>query len=151
MMLPTSPLHLLSDSSRAKVGAGDPGKLARGRHSREDVERVTEADSIDALHSSAAFVTRRAMGTRNGVGSARCESDKCRRAVLRRSAMKVSLIPANLRQECDADLLLSYMISFQLLLKVNHTKHELHNVFIRQLYRENLFDDMLKEHNNIAC
>ncbi|CAD5171640.1 unnamed protein product [Musa acuminata subsp. malaccensis] len=40
------------------------------------------------------------------------------------------------------------MISYQLLLKVNHAKHELHNVFIRQLYRENLFDDMLKEHNN---
>ncbi|URE17867.1 hypothetical protein MUK42_04207 [Musa troglodytarum] len=36
---------------------------------------------------------------------------------------------------------------FQLLLKVNHTKHELHHVFIRQLYRENLFDDMLKENN----
>ncbi|RWV88138.1 hypothetical protein GW17_00049799 [Ensete ventricosum] len=63
---------------------GDRGKLARGRHSRDDVERVAEAESIDALHSSAASVTRRAMGTRNGVGSARCESDKCRRAVLRR-------------------------------------------------------------------
>ena len=67
-----------------QVGAGDRGKLARGRHSRDEVERVVEADSIDALHSSAAFVTRRAMGTRNGVGSARCESDKCRGAVLRR-------------------------------------------------------------------
>ncbi|CAL9045470.1 unnamed protein product, partial [Musa banksii] len=117
-----------------QVGAGDRGKLARGRHSRDDVERVVEADSIDALHSSASFVTRRAMGTRNGVGSARCESDKCRGAVLRR-LRPLSLILANLRQECDADLLLSYMISFQLLLKVNHAKHELHNVFIRQLYR----------------
>ncbi|CAL9045465.1 unnamed protein product, partial [Musa banksii] len=121
-----------------QVGAGDRGKLARCRNSRDDVERVAEGDSIDALHSSTAFVTRRAMGTRNGVGSARCESDKCRRAVLRRlrpSVMKVSLILANLSQECDANLLLSYMISFQLLLKVNHAKHELHNVFIRQLYR----------------
>ncbi|XP_020590612.1 dynamin-related protein 3A-like isoform X2 [Phalaenopsis equestris] len=34
---------------------------------------------------------------------------------------------------------------------VNHTKRELHNVFIRKLYRENLFDDMLREPDDIAA
>ncbi|KAH9696998.1 Dynamin-related protein 3A [Citrus sinensis] len=29
--------------------------------------------------------------------------------------------------------------------KVNHTKRELHNVFIKKLYRENLFEEMLQE------
>ncbi|KAJ6691067.1 DYNAMIN 3A-LIKE PROTEIN [Salix koriyanagi] len=33
---------------------------------------------------------------------------------------------------------------------VNHTKRELHNVFIRKLYRENLFEEMLQEHDEIA-
>lgn len=34
---------------------------------------------------------------------------------------------------------------------VNHTKRELHNVFIRKLYRENLFEDMLKEPDDIMA
>ncbi|KAG0488190.1 hypothetical protein HPP92_007001 [Vanilla planifolia] len=34
---------------------------------------------------------------------------------------------------------------------VNHTKRELHNVFIRKLYRENLFDDMLREPDDVAA
>ncbi|KAL0791376.1 hypothetical protein Bca101_007622 [Brassica carinata] len=33
---------------------------------------------------------------------------------------------------------------------VNHTKRELHNVFIRKLYRENLFEEMLQETDEIA-
>ncbi|CAM8906965.1 unnamed protein product [Rhodiola kirilowii] len=33
---------------------------------------------------------------------------------------------------------------------VNHTKRELHNVFIRKLYRENLFDEILQEPEEIA-
>ncbi|KAL3621007.1 Dynamin-related protein 3A [Castilleja foliolosa] len=33
---------------------------------------------------------------------------------------------------------------------VNHTKRELHNVFIRKLYRENLFEEMLQEPNDIS-
>ncbi|PON71815.1 Dynamin superfamily [Parasponia andersonii] len=33
---------------------------------------------------------------------------------------------------------------------VNHTKRELHNVFIRKLYRENLFEEMLREPDEIA-
>ncbi|CAN7032399.1 unnamed protein product [Brassica rapa subsp. trilocularis] len=35
-------------------------------------------------------------------------------------------------------------------LYVNHTKRELHNVFIRKLYRENLFEEMLQETDEIA-
>ncbi|CAN6826702.1 unnamed protein product [Brassica oleracea] len=35
-------------------------------------------------------------------------------------------------------------------LAVNHTKRELHNVFIRKLYRENLFEEMLQETDEIA-
>ncbi|XP_072969739.1 dynamin-related protein 3A-like [Typha angustifolia] len=34
---------------------------------------------------------------------------------------------------------------------VNHTKRELHNVFIRTLYRENLFEEMLKEPDEISA
>ncbi|KAJ0972605.1 hypothetical protein J5N97_020564 [Dioscorea zingiberensis] len=34
---------------------------------------------------------------------------------------------------------------------VNHTKRELHNVFIRKLYRENLFEDMLRESDDVAA
>ncbi|XP_074579116.1 dynamin-related protein 3B-like [Curcuma longa] len=34
---------------------------------------------------------------------------------------------------------------------VNHTKRELHNVLIRKLYRENMFDEMLKEPDGIAA
>ncbi|XP_039120893.1 dynamin-related protein 3A-like isoform X1 [Dioscorea cayenensis subsp. rotundata] len=34
---------------------------------------------------------------------------------------------------------------------VNHTKRELHNVFIRKLYRENLFEDMLREPDDVAA
>ncbi|WOK96623.1 dynamin-related protein 3A-like isoform X1 [Canna indica] len=34
---------------------------------------------------------------------------------------------------------------------VNHTKRELHNVFIRTLYRESLFDDMLREPDDVAA
>ncbi|XP_020252865.1 dynamin-related protein 3A-like [Asparagus officinalis] len=34
---------------------------------------------------------------------------------------------------------------------VNHTKRELHNVFIRKLYRENLFEDLLKEPDDIMA
>ncbi|KMZ66838.1 hypothetical protein ZOSMA_287G00010 [Zostera marina] len=34
---------------------------------------------------------------------------------------------------------------------VNHTKRELHNVFIRKLYRESLFEDMLREPDDIAA
>ncbi|KAK8951940.1 Dynamin-related protein 3A [Platanthera zijinensis] len=34
---------------------------------------------------------------------------------------------------------------------VNHTKRELHNVFIRKLYRDNLFDDMLREPDDVAA
>ncbi|KAG6519688.1 hypothetical protein ZIOFF_023194 [Zingiber officinale] len=34
---------------------------------------------------------------------------------------------------------------------VNHTKRELHNVLIRNLYRENMFDEMLKEPDGIAA
>ncbi|XP_020247352.1 dynamin-related protein 3A-like isoform X2 [Asparagus officinalis] len=34
---------------------------------------------------------------------------------------------------------------------VNHAKRELHNVFIRKLYRENLFEEMLKEPDDIAA
>ncbi|XP_077233950.1 dynamin-related protein 3A-like [Tasmannia lanceolata] len=33
---------------------------------------------------------------------------------------------------------------------VNHTKRELHNVFIRKLYRDNLFEEMLQEPEEIA-
>ncbi|KAF4388919.1 hypothetical protein G4B88_019101 [Cannabis sativa] len=33
---------------------------------------------------------------------------------------------------------------------VNHTKRELHNVFIRKLYRENLFEEMLREPDEVA-
>ncbi|KAJ8768962.1 hypothetical protein K2173_023957 [Erythroxylum novogranatense] len=33
---------------------------------------------------------------------------------------------------------------------VNHTKRELHNVFIKKLYRENLFEEMLQEPGEIA-
>ncbi|XP_039056769.1 dynamin-related protein 3A-like [Hibiscus syriacus] len=33
---------------------------------------------------------------------------------------------------------------------VNHSKRELHNVFIRKLYRENLFEEMLQEPDEIA-
>ncbi|TYG39486.1 hypothetical protein ES288_D12G019600v1 [Gossypium darwinii] len=33
---------------------------------------------------------------------------------------------------------------------VNHTKRELHNVFIEKLYRENLFEEMLQEPDEIA-
>ncbi|XP_022744741.1 dynamin-related protein 3A-like isoform X5 [Durio zibethinus] len=33
---------------------------------------------------------------------------------------------------------------------VNHTKGELHNVFIKKLYRENLFEEMLQEPDEIA-
>ncbi|XP_058069421.1 dynamin-related protein 3A-like isoform X2 [Magnolia sinica] len=33
---------------------------------------------------------------------------------------------------------------------VNHTKRELHNVFIRELYRDNLFEEMLQEPEEIA-
>ncbi|XP_022727157.1 dynamin-related protein 3A-like isoform X2 [Durio zibethinus] len=34
--------------------------------------------------------------------------------------------------------------------EVNHTKRELHNVFIKKLYRENLFEEMLQEPDEIA-
>ncbi|WOL03720.1 dynamin-related protein 3A [Canna indica] len=34
---------------------------------------------------------------------------------------------------------------------VNHTKRELHNVFIRKLYREHLFEEMLREPDDIAA
>ncbi|KAL4363193.1 hypothetical protein GQ457_04G003490 [Hibiscus cannabinus] len=33
---------------------------------------------------------------------------------------------------------------------VNHSKRELHNVFIRKLYRENLFEEMLQEPDEVA-
>ncbi|XP_074312808.1 dynamin-related protein 3A-like [Silene latifolia] len=33
---------------------------------------------------------------------------------------------------------------------VNHTKRELHNVFIKKLYRENLFEEMLREPGEVA-
>ncbi|XP_062117127.1 dynamin-related protein 3A-like isoform X2 [Humulus lupulus] len=33
---------------------------------------------------------------------------------------------------------------------VNHTKRELHNVFIRKLYRENLLEEMLREPDEVA-
>ncbi|CDO97375.1 unnamed protein product [Coffea canephora] len=33
---------------------------------------------------------------------------------------------------------------------VNHTKRELHNVFIKKLYRDNLFEEMLQEPDEIA-
>lgn len=33
---------------------------------------------------------------------------------------------------------------------VNHSKRELHNVFIKKLYRENLFEDMMKEPDDVA-
>ncbi|KAG6710987.1 hypothetical protein I3842_05G030300 [Carya illinoinensis] len=33
---------------------------------------------------------------------------------------------------------------------VNHTKRELHNVFIKKLYRENLFEEMLQEPEDVA-
>ncbi|KAI5070335.1 hypothetical protein GOP47_0014678 [Adiantum capillus-veneris] len=33
---------------------------------------------------------------------------------------------------------------------VNHAKRELHNVFIRKLYRENLFEEMLQEREEVA-
>ncbi|GAB2268019.1 Dynamin- protein 3A [Dionaea muscipula] len=33
---------------------------------------------------------------------------------------------------------------------VNHTKRELHNMFIKKLYRENLFEEMLQEPNEVA-
>jgi hypothetical protein len=39
---------------------------------------------------------------------------------------------------------------FFLMLQVNHTKRELHNVFIKKLYRENLFEEMLQEPDEIA-
>ncbi|MQL74700.1 hypothetical protein Taro_007090 [Colocasia esculenta] len=34
---------------------------------------------------------------------------------------------------------------------VNHTKRELHNVFIRKLYRENLFEEVLREPDDISA
>ncbi|KAA8545668.1 hypothetical protein F0562_020881 [Nyssa sinensis] len=33
---------------------------------------------------------------------------------------------------------------------VNHTKRELHNVFIKKLYRDNLFEEMLQEPNEVT-
>ncbi|XP_038903843.1 dynamin-related protein 3A isoform X2 [Benincasa hispida] len=33
---------------------------------------------------------------------------------------------------------------------VNHTKQEMHNVFIKKLYRENLFEEMLQEPDEVA-
>ncbi|KAL7199746.1 hypothetical protein ACSBR2_021952 [Camellia fascicularis] len=33
---------------------------------------------------------------------------------------------------------------------VNHTKRELHNVFIKKLYRDNLFEEMLQEPDDVA-
>ncbi|KAL7002972.1 Dynamin-related protein 3A [Sarracenia purpurea var. burkii] len=33
---------------------------------------------------------------------------------------------------------------------VNHTKRDLHNVFIKKLYRDNLFEDMLREPDEVA-
>ncbi|KAA8536386.1 hypothetical protein F0562_028864 [Nyssa sinensis] len=33
---------------------------------------------------------------------------------------------------------------------VNHTKRELHNVFIKKLYRDNLFEEMLQEPDEVA-
>ncbi|KAK9120712.1 hypothetical protein Syun_018329 [Stephania yunnanensis] len=33
---------------------------------------------------------------------------------------------------------------------VNHTKRELHNIFIKKLYRENLFEEMLQEPDEVA-
>ncbi|ERN07086.1 dynamin-related protein 3A isoform X2 [Amborella trichopoda] len=33
---------------------------------------------------------------------------------------------------------------------VNHVKRELHNVFIRKLYRENLFEELLQEYEEVA-
>ncbi|KAK4405137.1 Dynamin-related protein 3A [Sesamum angolense] len=33
---------------------------------------------------------------------------------------------------------------------VNHTKRELHNVFIKELYRDNLFEEMLQEPDEVA-
>ncbi|KAL5714339.1 dynamin GTPase [Ranunculus cassubicifolius] len=34
---------------------------------------------------------------------------------------------------------------------VNHTKRELHNVFIKKLYRDNLFEEMLQEPDEVAA
>ncbi|GFZ04892.1 dynamin-related protein 3A [Actinidia rufa] len=34
--------------------------------------------------------------------------------------------------------------------EVNHTKRELHNVFIKKLYRDNLFEEMLQEPDDVA-
>ncbi|KAK6121210.1 hypothetical protein DH2020_045051 [Rehmannia glutinosa] len=34
--------------------------------------------------------------------------------------------------------------------EVNHTKRELHNVFIKKLYRDNLFEEMLQEPDEVA-
>ncbi|KAM5548409.1 hypothetical protein ABKV19_000034 [Rosa sericea] len=41
-------------------------------------------------------------------------------------------------------------ISMIHLREVNHTKRELHNVFIKKLYRENLFEEMLQEPDEVS-
>ncbi|WZZ47076.1 hypothetical protein YC2023_043335 [Brassica napus] len=48
------------------------------------------------------------------------------------------------------DRTLKILIPFLYHTQVNHTKRELHNVFIRKLYRENLFEEMLQETDEIA-
>ncbi|XP_043814239.1 dynamin-related protein 3A isoform X2 [Manihot esculenta] len=45
---------------------------------------------------------------------------------------------------------LEQSVSLIHLREVNHTKRDLHNVFIKKLYRENLFEEMLQEPEEIA-
>ncbi|KAG5407595.1 hypothetical protein IGI04_013714 [Brassica rapa subsp. trilocularis] len=46
--------------------------------------------------------------------------------------------------------IMHFLASISYLPEVNHTKRELHNVFIKKLYRENLFEEMLQEPDEIA-
>ncbi|OAY78372.1 Dynamin-related protein 3A [Ananas comosus] len=57
------------------------------------------------------------------------------------SANKSSTAPMNT---------LEHSVSMIQLREVNHTKRELHNVFITTLYRENLFEEMLREPDELA-
>ncbi|KAF6160654.1 hypothetical protein GIB67_019594 [Kingdonia uniflora] len=45
---------------------------------------------------------------------------------------------------------MEHALSLILLKEVNHTKRELHNVFIKKLYRDNLLEEMLQEPDEVA-
>ncbi|CAL5377659.1 unnamed protein product [Camellia sinensis] len=45
---------------------------------------------------------------------------------------------------------LVFHVTYCWLFRVNHTKRELHNVFIKKLYRDNLFEEMLQEPDEVS-